>query len=68
MADLSAYEKNVACQDQETVIKNLKEQLAERETRLREGEDLRKKLHNTILVLENFPPLSFQMLVWANFS
>lgn len=51
MADLSAYEKNVACQDQETVIKNLKEQLAEREIRLREGEDLRKKLHNTILVL-----------------
>lgn len=51
MADLSAYEKKVACQDQKKVIKNLKEQLAERETRLREGEDLRKKLHNTILVL-----------------
>ncbi|KAG9454248.1 hypothetical protein H6P81_007152 [Aristolochia fimbriata] len=52
MADLSVSEKRAECQDQEKVIRDLEDRLAESELRLREGEELRKRLHNTILELK----------------
>ncbi|XP_068667973.1 kinesin-like protein KIN-14C isoform X2 [Aristolochia californica] len=52
LADLSVWEKRAECQDQEKIIEDLENRLAESELRLREGEELRKRLHNTILELK----------------
>lgn len=50
MADLSFSETRTVFEKQETVISQLRERLAEKEFQVIEGEALRKKLHNTILV------------------
>lgn len=50
MADLSASETRTVFEDQKRIIRELQERLAEKEFQVIEGEKLRKKLHNTILV------------------
>ncbi|KAL8239232.1 hypothetical protein R6Q59_015799 [Mikania micrantha] len=50
MSDLSAFEIRTGYEEQKRVNSELKFRLAEAEYRLVEGESLRKKLHNTILV------------------
>ena len=51
MSDLSATEMRNQFEEQNIVICDLRNRLADAEQRLIEGEKLRKKLHNTILVL-----------------
>jgi len=50
MADLSASETRTVFEDQRRIVGELQERLAEKEFQVIEGEKLRKKLHNTILV------------------
>jgi kinesin family member C1 len=50
MADLSFSETQTVFEDQKRTIGQLRERLAEKELQVIEGETLRKKLHNTILV------------------
>ncbi|XP_027338935.1 kinesin-like protein KIN-14C [Abrus precatorius] len=52
MADLSASKSRTVFEDQERIISELQERLAEKEFQVIEGEKLRKKLHNTILELK----------------
>lgn len=51
MADLSSMETRAEFEEKQRVAQELQERLAEAEHQLIEGEKLRKKLHNTILVL-----------------
>lgn len=50
MADLSASEKMTKFEEQKRMISELQDRLAKSEQQVVEGEILRKKLHNTILV------------------
>lgn len=50
MADLSVSETRTVFEDQKRIIRELHERLADKEFQVIEGEKLRKKLHNTILV------------------
>lgn len=50
MANLSSIETKVQFDEQKRAIFELQERLANAELQLSEGEHLRKKLHNTILV------------------
>ncbi|KAL1169912.1 hypothetical protein V6Z11_A05G178200 [Gossypium hirsutum] len=52
MADLSASETRVEYLEQKRTIQELQDRLADMEHKLIEGENLRKKLHNTILELK----------------
>ncbi|OMO76685.1 hypothetical protein CCACVL1_15493 [Corchorus capsularis] len=52
MADLSASETRTEYLEQKRIIQELQDRLAEMEQKLIEGEDLRKRLHNTILELK----------------
>lgn len=51
MSDLSALEKRTEFEEQKKLISELQDRLEDAESKLIEGEKLRKKLHNTILVL-----------------
>lgn len=61
MADLSASETGVEYLEQKRTIQVLQDQLADMEHKLIEGEKLRKKLHNTILVLQDRLPSLFRL-------
>lgn len=50
MSDVSAFEIRTGYEDQKRVNSDLQLRLTEAEIKLVEGESLRKKLHNTILV------------------
>ncbi|XP_057963055.1 kinesin-like protein KIN-14C [Malania oleifera] len=52
MVDLSTSEAKVEFEAQKRVVRELQERLADAEFQNREGEKLRKKLHNTILELK----------------
>ncbi|CAL0300852.1 unnamed protein product [Lupinus luteus] len=52
MANLSASETRIVFEDQQRIIHELQERLADKEFQVIEGEKLRKKLHNTILELK----------------
>lgn len=52
MLDLSASETRMEYFDQKRIIQELQDRLADMEHKLIEGENLRKKLHNTILELK----------------
>ncbi|XVE51197.1 hypothetical protein DITRI_Ditri02bG0020300 [Diplodiscus trichospermus] len=52
MADLSASETRMEYLEQKRIIQKLQDRVAEMEYKLTEGENLRKKLHNTILELK----------------
>lgn len=51
MSDMSALETKSEYERQKQVINELNQRLSEAETKIVEGEKLRKKLHNTILVI-----------------
>lgn len=51
MSDLSALETKTEFEGQRKLISELQNQLEDAEFKLIEGEKLRKKLHNTILVI-----------------
>jgi kinesin family protein C1 len=51
MADLSALETSAMFEEQKRIIRELRDQLADKEFQIVEGEKLRKKLHNTVLVM-----------------
>ena len=61
MADLSASETRTEYEGQKRIINELQDRLADTEFQLLEGEKLRKKLHNTILVILFS---SFEFLSW----
>lgn len=50
MSDLSVMETRIGYEEQKKVIFELQSRLADAESKIVEGEKLRKKLHNTILV------------------
>ncbi|GMH30287.1 hypothetical protein Nepgr_032130 [Nepenthes gracilis] len=52
VSDLSVFETRTEFEQQKRVICDLKDRLADAELQIREGEKLRKKLHNTILELK----------------
>ncbi|KAK2984782.1 hypothetical protein RJ640_004607 [Escallonia rubra] len=52
MSDLSALETRVGFEEQKILICELQSRLADAESKIIEGEKLRKKLHNTILELK----------------
>ncbi|KAL3002569.1 hypothetical protein AAZX31_08G060900 [Glycine max] len=51
-ADLSSLETRTMFEEQKRIIRELQDQLADKEFQVMEGEMLRKKLHNTILELK----------------
>ena len=51
MSDLSAIETRKQFEEQNLIICDLRNRLEDAELKLVEGEKLRKKLHNTILVV-----------------
>ncbi|KAJ6364080.1 hypothetical protein OIU76_029091 [Salix suchowensis] len=54
MSDLSSIQTRAEFEEQRRIVHDLQERLAETEYQLVEGEKLRKKLHNTILVSGSF--------------
>lgn len=50
MSDMSAMETRTEFEEQKKFILELQNRLADAEMKIVEGEKLRKKLHNTILV------------------
>ncbi|XP_071697406.1 kinesin-like protein KIN-14C [Rutidosis leptorrhynchoides] len=52
MADLTSSEIRTEYEDQKRIVSDLQDRLRDAETKLLEGESLRKKLHNTILELK----------------
>ncbi|XP_057460845.1 kinesin-like protein KIN-14N isoform X1 [Actinidia eriantha] len=52
MSDLSALATRTEFEEQKTLIEELQSRLTEAEVKIVEGENLRKKLHNTILELK----------------
>lgn len=50
MSDLSVLETRTGYEEQKKIIYELQSRLADAELKIVEGEKLRKKLHNTILV------------------
>lgn len=55
MADLSTAESRTEFEELRRTTRDLQERLMEAEHQLIDGEKLRKKLHNTILVTHLFP-------------
>lgn len=53
LADVTAIEAMTGYEEQKEKIKYLEERLAHAESQIVEGDELRKKLHNTILVILN---------------
>lgn len=53
MSDMSALETRMGYEDQKLIISELQSRLDTAEIKIVDGEKLRKKLHNTILV--NYP-------------
>lgn len=51
LADVTAIEAMTGYEEQKEKIKYLEERLAHAESQIVEGDELRKKLHNTILVI-----------------
>jgi kinesin family protein C1 len=51
MADLSALETSAMFEEQKRIIRELRDPLEDKEFQIVEGEKLRKKLHNTVLVM-----------------
>lgn len=51
MADLSTSEARTEVEGKKKLVQELQDRLAETEIKIAEGENLRKKLHNTILVI-----------------
>ena len=51
LADVTAIEAMTGYEEQKEKIKYLEERLAQAECQIVEGDKLRKKLHNTILVI-----------------
>lgn len=51
MSDLSAVETRTEYEEQKNLISLLQNRLVDAESKVIEGEMLRKKLHNTILVI-----------------
>lgn len=51
MADLSAVETRAMSEEHKRIIRELQDRLADKEIQVVEGEKLRKKLHNTVLVM-----------------
>lgn len=51
MADLSTLQTRTEFEEQKRVVRELQDRLGEAELQLLDGERLRKKLHNTILVI-----------------
>lgn len=51
MSDMSAMETRMGFEDQKKMILELQSRLATSELKIVDGEKLRKKLHNTILVI-----------------
>lgn len=51
MADLSVSETRTEFEENKRIVRELQDRLAEAELQILEGENLRKKLHNTILVV-----------------
>ena len=58
MSDLTALETMTEYENQKKMLKSLQSRLEEAEQQILDGEKLRKKLHNTILVI----PLELQKL------
>lgn len=58
MSDLTASETMAEYDSQKKLVETLKSRLEEAEQQILDGEKLRKKLHNTILV-RDFPPLNY---------
>ncbi|PNY09833.1 kinesin-1-like protein [Trifolium pratense] len=52
MADLSALQTRTMFEEQKRIIRELRDQLTDKEFQVVEGEKLRKKLHNTVLELK----------------
>lgn len=63
MADMSASETRTEFEEQKRIVRELQDRLADAELQLTEGEKLRKKLHNTILVLICSPFIDFLLLL-----
>ena len=59
MSDISVYETRTEFESKQKLIEELQRRLADAEGKLVEGEKLRKKLHNTILVIS----LSLKLLM-----
>lgn len=59
MADLSASETRTEYEEQKRIVCELQDRLANTELQVIEGEKLRKKLHNTILVRVCIPSVDF---------
>ena len=53
MSDLSAVETRTVFEEKAKLIHDLQSRLAVAEVKINEGEELRRKLHNTILVRFN---------------
>lgn len=51
MSDISVLETRTEYEEQKRLISELQSRLADAEFKVIEGESLRKKLHNTILVM-----------------
>lgn len=51
LADVTAIEAMTGYEEQKVIIKDLEERLASAEFQIVEADKLRKKLHNTILVI-----------------
>lgn len=51
MADLSAFETRTEYEEQKLLIRQLRDRLADAELQINEKEMLRRRLHNTILVI-----------------
>ena len=51
LADVTAIEAMTGYEEQKEKIKHLEDRLAHAESQIVEGDELRKKLHNTILVI-----------------
>lgn len=51
MTDLSASETRAEFEEKKRIVRELQDRLVDAEFQLSEGEKLRKKLHNTILVI-----------------
>lgn len=59
---MSSVETQFECEEQRKLISELQARLADAEFKVIEGEKLRKKLHNTILV-SHFFSVSFEFIV-----
>lgn len=50
MADMSSSETMALFEEKKRIVQDLQDRLADAEMKIAEGDKLRKKLHNTILV------------------